>query len=150
MEKVYYGENYIGLGRNYTRCFYTFKNLSLEDLVELLSKSFCCSKKDMFDIDNATKPTELLENCEQFKNDLIKVATHYQGIETKERELVPLFFQYFRPYCVEIEAFDKSWKKERNILVVERKIPIAVRKQMHKLAQKVELLSQEEDDENLF
>lgn len=137
MEKVYYGENHIGFGRNYTRCYYTFKNLSLEDLVELLSKSECCSKKDMFDIDNATTPTKVIENCEQFKNDLIKVATHYQGIETKERELVPLFFQYFRPYCVEMEAFDKSWTKERNILVVERKIPVDVRKKCTNLHKKL-------------
>lgn len=148
MEQIYKSENMIGYGKNYRRRYYSFKNLTVGDLLELLLRSKVCSKEDLADIDNEIKPSKTLEESEQFRRDLATVVLYSTENPKQAEEYIPLFSTYFRPYYVEIEAFDKSWRQQRDLLVMERKVPLPLRKKMHKLADKM-LQEAKKDEEEL-
>lgn len=146
MEQIYMYENIIGDGRNYRRRFYSFRNLTVGDFLELLLRSKVCSKKDLFDLDNRIEPSKTLDDCELFRRDLATVVLYANDTKQAE-ELIPLFSTYFRPFYVEIEAFNKSWRQQRDLIVMQRKIPLPVRKKIHKLAAELKQNAKENEEE---
>ena len=130
-------------GDKVLRKFYRIDDIAPEEIVEILSKSTCCTSYALLGQKDTLVSHINTNLAERFKKDLLTVLKANLHNYSVVQSAMEIYQKYFEAYQIRHIIGEEETVKE--CLVINENVPLNLRKKVHKFAKQIVLSKTEEE-----